>query len=203
MVLCAPRYKIIMSSAVSSILTVEEYISGHLLGATPTDVEGLVTDPVTQDLIKNPVFLSDRVWEADTISTLRSNAINAGQEFWIHPESREQILCHLNPVCTPRLTQVVKSIVERIAPQESTQATLTGPEQSAEVQGGITYPSDLLRDEKGHFVLVNILQLAKTIGWVNSIGRGKRHSWFNENLHKWFDIDQQGMLLRYRSFLFC
>jgi hypothetical protein len=119
-----------------------------LLGVTPTDVEGLVTDPVTQDLIKNPVFLFDRVWEADTISTLRTNAVNAGQEFWVHPLSREQILCHLNPVHTPRLTQVVKSIVERIASQESTQATLTGPEQSAEVQGGITFLSDQLKMRK-------------------------------------------------------
>jgi hypothetical protein len=185
-----------MSSIFTPISTVEEYISVRLLGASPSDVEGLVTDPVTQDLIKNPVFLSDRVWEADTISSLRTNAVNAGQEFWVHPLTREQILCHLYPVRTPRLTQVVKSIVESILPSEAAQATVQGPEPVGEVQGGITFPPDLLKDEKGHYVLVNILQLAKSIGWERSIGWGKRYSWFNENLQKWFDVDQQGMLSR-------
>lgn len=102
-----------MSSTSTSISIVEEYISVQFLAASPSDAEGLVTDPVTQDLIKNPVFLSDQVWEADTISTLRTNAINAGQEFWVHPLSQEQILCHLNPVPTLRLMQAVKSIVKQ------------------------------------------------------------------------------------------
>ncbi len=102
-----------MSSIFTPISTVEEYISVHLLGASPSDVKGLVTDPVTQDLIKNPAFLSDQVWEADTVFTLRINAVNAGQEFWVHPLSQEQILCHLNPVPTLRLMQVVKSIVKQ------------------------------------------------------------------------------------------
>jgi hypothetical protein len=185
-----------MSSIFTPISTIEEYSSVRLLGASPSDVEGLVTDPVTQDLIKNPVFLSDRVWEAETVSTLRTNAVNAGQEFWVHPLSREQILCHLNPVRTPRLTQVVKSIVDRILPQEIAQSTLQEPGLVAEVQGCVTFPSDLLKDEKGHYVVINILQLAKSIGWENSIGWGKRYSWFNENLQKWFDVDQQGMLSR-------
>jgi hypothetical protein len=184
------------TSTSTSISIVEEHISVQFLVASPSDAEGLVTDPVTQDLIKNPVFLSDQVWEADTISTLRTNAINAGQEFWVHPLSREQILCHLNPVHTPRLTQVVKSIVDRILPQETAQATLREPGQVAEVQGGTIFPSDLLKDEKDHYVLVKILQLTKSIGWENSIGWGKRYSWFNENLHKWFYVDQKGMLSR-------
>ncbi len=64
------------------ILTVEEYISVCLLGI---DFEGLVTDLVTQDLIKNAAFLYDLVWEANTISSLRTDAVNTGQEFWVHP----------------------------------------------------------------------------------------------------------------------
>ena len=97
---------------------------------------------------------------------------------------------------TLRLMQVVKSIVDRILPQETALSTLQELGQVAEVQGGITFPSDLLKDEKGHYAVVNILQLAKSIGWENSIGWGKRYSWFNENLQKWFDVDQQGMLSR-------
>jgi hypothetical protein len=71
---------------------------------------------------------------------------------------------------------------------ETALSTLQELGQVAEVQGGITFPSD--------YVVVNILQLAKSIGWENSIGWGKRYSWFNENIQKWFDVDQQGMLSR-------
>jgi hypothetical protein len=185
-----------MSSNFIPIVTVEEYISCCLLAAEPVDVEGLVTDPVTQDLIKFPVFMSDRVWEADTVATHRTNAINAELDYWVNPLPREKIPVNLNPVRTPRLTQVVKSIVENVTSQESAQATTQVPGQFADAQGSTAFPSDLLKDEKGHCVLINILQLAKTIGWENSIGWDKRCSWFTENLQKWFDVDQQGTLSR-------
>jgi hypothetical protein len=70
------------------------------------------------------------------------------------------------------------------------------PGQAVTAQGLYPFPYDLLKGEKGHSILVNVLQLAKTFGWENSIGWGKRSSWFAEQFPGWFDMDQQGMFTR-------
>jgi hypothetical protein len=56
------------------------------------------------------------------------------------------------------------------------------------------FPNDLLSDERGSFILSNVLQLAKEAGWENSIEN--LDSWLEENVPKWFDINQLGMLAR-------
>ncbi len=69
--------------------------------------------------------------------------------------------------------------------------------QTTAVHGNIPFPSGLLKDDVGHSILVNALQLAKAVGFDNSIGWGKRSTWFVEQYPSfWFDVDQQGMFSR-------
>jgi hypothetical protein len=52
--------------------------------------------------------------------------------------------------------------------------------QAPAEHGNIPFPCDLLKDDVGLSILVNALQLAKSVGFENSIGRSKRTSWFVE-----------------------
>jgi hypothetical protein len=49
-----------MASTFMPIAEVEVYISDHLLGASTEDAEELITNPITHDLIVNPVFIHGR-----------------------------------------------------------------------------------------------------------------------------------------------
>jgi hypothetical protein len=193
-----------MASTFIPIIEVEDYINDRLLAASIEDAEGIITDPITHELIETPVFIGGRVWEANSIAQLRVNAINNERDFWIHPLSREKVSTHLNPLRYPPLTEAVKAIKEKISslqqPLDQSQAASLQqapvPGQAATAQGLHPFPSDLLKGEKGHSVLVNVLQLAKSFGWENTIGWGKRSSWFAEQFPGWFDTDQQGMFTR-------
>jgi hypothetical protein len=70
----------------STTSTVDDYIKERLDGASIDDVEGLVTDPITQEFIINPVFIAGRIRESNSISSLRGNAINSGHDHWVHPQ---------------------------------------------------------------------------------------------------------------------
>jgi hypothetical protein len=127
------------------------------------------------------------VWEANSIAQF--------------PLPRQSVSTHLNPLRYPRLTEVVKSIKEKISSNlDQFQAVATKQVLvrglAATTHGLHLFTSDLLKDKKGQSILVNVLQLAKVSGWENSIGWGKRSSWFAEQFPGWFDMDQQGMFTR-------
>ncbi len=82
----------------TAIPTVYDYIKERLEGASVDDVEGLVTDPMTQEFIVNPVFIAGIIWECDSISSLRVNGINSGRDHWVPPLTRELILVEINPI---------------------------------------------------------------------------------------------------------
>jgi hypothetical protein len=56
----------------------------------------------------------------------------------------------------------------------------------------LMFKSWFINNEGGPTALLNILQLAKSIGFEKTIGWGKRVTWFTENLSLWFD-NEQGM----------
>jgi hypothetical protein len=78
-------------------------------------------------LIENPVFIGGRVWEANSIAQLQVSAINNDHDCWVYPLSREGIPTHLNLLCYPQLTGVIKTIKEKLSsteqPQECNQAS--------------------------------------------------------------------------------
>jgi hypothetical protein len=70
----------------STTSTVNDYNKERLDGASIDDVEGLVRNPITQKFIINPVFIAGRIWESNSSSSLRGNAINSGRDHWVHPQ---------------------------------------------------------------------------------------------------------------------
>jgi hypothetical protein len=165
----------------SAISAVDDYIKERLDGASFDDVEGLVTDPITQELIINTVFIAGRIWESDSISSLRVNAINSGHNHWVHPLTRELISVEISPIHHQSLVAAVKKIIDNASISASGSDTPL-----------VTFPSCFINNEGGPAALLNILQLAKSIGFEKTIGWGKRVTWFTENLSLWFD-NEHGM----------
>ena len=165
-------------ASTAAISAVEDYIKEHLDGASIDDVEGLVTDPITQEFIINPVFIAGRIWESDSISSLRVNAINSGRNHWVHPLTRELISVEINPLHHQPLVSAVKKIIDNPSVSASGSTPL------------LTFPSCFINNEGGPAALLNILQLAKSNGFEKTIGGGKRVTWFTENLSLWFDKEQ-------------
>ncbi len=95
----------------TTITTVDDYIKEHLVGASISDVEGLVTDPITHEFILNPVFIAGQIWASDSINSLRINAINTGHDHWVYPLTREFISVELNPIHHQPLAAAIKRLL--------------------------------------------------------------------------------------------
>jgi hypothetical protein len=78
-------------ASTSAISAVDDCIKERLDGASIDDVDGLVTDPITQEFMRNPVFIAGQIWESNSISSLRVNVISSGHNHWVHPLMRELI----------------------------------------------------------------------------------------------------------------
>ena len=122
----------------SAIYAVDDYIKELLDGASIDDVEGLVTDPITHEFIINPVFIAGRIWESDSISSLRVNAINSGHNHWVHPLTRELISVEISPIHHQSLVSAVKKIID-----------IPSVSASGSVTPLLTFPSCFINNEGG------------------------------------------------------
>ena len=113
----------------------------------------------------------------EELEKLRKQARYEGKQFWKHPLTNEYLPCSL-----------------QLIPADGVKALIVKAAGTKKTEKKAPFPNDLLSDERGSFILSNVLQLAKEAGWENSIEN--LDSWLEENVPKWFDINQLGMLAR-------
>jgi len=139
------------------------------------DQENLLTDPVTFEWFKEPVYIGGGLCEALTIQELRNRAIVEHKKCYMHPLTREIISVVDIPKAAHLALQVIAQARKAVLASSQEVETTAQPRtwNQGTISSGDTPP-----------------------GWENSISHGKCKKWIEDNIQSWFHHANQGILSR-------